>query len=1282
MRATHEAELDIPTLPKAARHIFIVPELADKTLLSVSQLCQAGCQVIFHDKAVTVHYGGKVVLKGAMTARSALWQMEVPTEKETEIYYTANAAIHFNTAAEIVKFMHAAMGYPVLATLHKALTNGWTKGFPGLTPQTLQAHPPFSDATIKGHMAQTRKNEKSTKPAQQKCEGEVGKPHSQNEKNPNKAHSVTSEMPTKHHTVQFERANSTDLSPNQSEPKHSEVHSAPRKMPTIQIERAHSERPNDTQTEQNSEKGKHADSDEADTEPGDNDGPKRCYAAIFRPTKRSYSDQTGEFVCQSTAKNKYVYILYDQTSNHIFAEPIQSTSDADITKAFEKVIGMLQKAGINPDLHMLDNQCGKLQIAALERLGIKHQVVPPGMHRRNAAERAIQTFKDHFISILCGTDDTFPLKIWDKLIPQAVLTLNLMRGSRMNSKHSAHSQIHRPFDYNATPIAPLGFRVLVHVKPHMRGTWDPKAEDGFYIGQAPKHYRCVTVYIKETASTRITDTIAWIPQNTGVPTTSPSDKVIAAIQNVQTTIMGIPKSNSLADRTEEKIQTLQHLTELFASDKDNAGKMRVAAATVPEVPENNAGKLRVASNTAIPTHLPPLPTEPTVRPQGPTPTMPSTYKQLTGTTGAKYRRTERRKHIPVKLREDHATHVWHIIRASAETDAEFLAYYGHAVNPDTKKLAEYHELLRSSDAPKWIEGMEDEWGRLIEGNEHMETGTKTLRFINRDEIPDGYIPTYWRIVVAYRPEKEKPYRVRVTVGGDRVIFNGEVSTKAADLATVKIPLNSVISTPGARFMTLDIKDFYLNTLMKFEDRVYMRIPERAIPESIKARYNVQIYNGVAYVEVTKGMYGLKQAGRLANERLTEFLAPFGYAPCQVTPGLWKHATRTIVFTLVVDDFGIRYINDDDRNHLVGVLRKKYKISEDLTGNKYCGLHIDWDYENGTCDISMPGYIERALEQFAHKYDGKPEKAPEPYDPIDYGAKIQYAIQPDTTPLLDAGQKKRIQEILGVLLYYARAIDSTLLVALGALASEQATATEMTVQRITHLLNYCASNPEASIRFIKSDMVLHVESDASYLSLPKATSRVGGYHYLSSKSSKPGVAPTHDKPMPPMNGAINVVCNILRVVVSSASEAEMAGLFHNAKEACALRTALTEMGHEQPPTPIVTDNSTAAGIANNTVKQKQSKSMDMHFYWIRDRTKRGEFCTFWRKGILNRADYFTKKHPPKHHEEQRSTYIHQAHHTYEDEIAQQHYSMSASGDTTSEFNHMELFHATFATTGMT
>jgi hypothetical protein len=294
-------------------------------------------------------------------------------------------------------------------------------------------------------------------------------------------------------------------------------------------------------------------------------------------------------------------------------------------------------------------------------------------------------------------------------------------------KNSAFSQIHGPFDYNQTLIAPLGYKVLVHVKPHLRGAWDRKAEDGFYIGPAKTHYRCVQVYITETDSTQITDTITWIPENTGIPTLASNDEVIMAIRGLQNTIKGVPKDNELADRADEKIIALQHLTELCAKSEANAREMMVTEpvtnaiptlteiatneARIPVIPDTNAREMRVDSTAATPITLqpialPPKPTEPIVQPKGPPPE-PTTYKEMTGARGAKYRRTQRKKHIPVNLCDDHATHVYHVMRSSANSDAEFLAYYGQAVNPDTKKLAEYHELLCSTDAPKWIEGMED-----------------------------------------------------------------------------------------------------------------------------------------------------------------------------------------------------------------------------------------------------------------------------------------------------------------------------------------------------------------------------------------------------------------------------------------------------------------------------------------------------------------------------------------------------------------------------------------------
>lgn len=224
-------------------------------------------------------------------------------------------------------------------------------------------------------------------------------------------------------------------------------------------------------------------------------------------------------------------------------------------------------------------------------------------------------------------------------------------------------------------------------------------------------------------------------------------------------------------------------------------------------------------------------------------------------------------------------------------------------------------------------------------------------------------------------------------------------------------------------MTLDLKDFFLQTAkMPKEDYAYMRIPYKIIPADIIKKYGLDklVHNGFVYCEVSKGMFGLPQASKLANEQLIRHLAPFGYAPCKHTAGLWKHETREISFLLVLDDFGIKYIKQEDADHLISALETAYKLSVDWTGARYCGLIIDWDYDYRTCDISMPGYIERALQRFEHPASKKPQHNPYKYIAPEYGSKVQYEADADTSELLDAKGKNRLQQIFGTLLYYARA----------------------------------------------------------------------------------------------------------------------------------------------------------------------------------------------------------------------------------------------------------------------
>jgi hypothetical protein len=202
-------------------------------------------------------------------------------------------------------------------------------------------------------------------------------------------------------------------------------------------------------------------------------------------------------------------------------------------------------------------------------------------------------------------------------------------------------------------------------------------------------------------------------------------------------------------------------------------------------------------------------------------------------------------------------------------------------------------------------------------------------------VPADRKVTYGRIVATIRPQKSETHRVGLTVGGNLIDYPGDVSTPTADMTTAKSIFNSVISTPDARFMCTDVKDFYLNTPMaQFE---YMRLPIHIIPPKIVDQYKLLplVQDGWVYVEIRKGMYGLPQAGIIANQqRLKKHLAKYGYKPTYLTPGLWRHESRPITFPLAVDDFGVKYVGDERARHLITALEDLYTVSSDWTSSLY------------------------------------------------------------------------------------------------------------------------------------------------------------------------------------------------------------------------------------------------------------------------------------------------------------------------------------------------------------
>jgi hypothetical protein len=440
MYSTLEAELDLPSLPSAARRVHIVPNLKTSSLLLMGQLCDAGCVVTFDATSVSVHLENDRILAGVRTPGTGLWHLSLVQPAHVPaapapfppLLHQSYSAVQSATPAELVAFAHATLFSPALSTLQTALDRGFLPSFAGLTSKTLRKHPPQSVAMIKGHLDQTRKNQRSTKSS-----------------------------PLPDHTA------------------------------TIPDEVFPTSEPDNTRTHQ-------------------------CFAAVFKPaTGQIHSDQTGKFVVASSAGNSYVLVVYDYDSNSI--------------AAFQVIHQRLLTAGLRPQLHRLDNECSEALKSFLRDAAIDFQLVPPRLHRRNAAERAIRTFKNHFIAGLCSVDKDFPLHLWDKLLPQAELTLNLLRGSRINPKLSAHAQLHGQFDFNRTPLAPPGIRVLVHIKPSERTT------------------------------------LTWFPTKTTMPLASSNDLILAGVHDILQALKNPSPGSPLAPLTDSHDEALIQLSSILTS---------------------------------------------------------------------------------------------------------------------------------------------------------------------------------------------------------------------------------------------------------------------------------------------------------------------------------------------------------------------------------------------------------------------------------------------------------------------------------------------------------------------------------------------------------------------------------------------------------------------------------------------------------------------------------------------------------------------------------------------
>ncbi len=288
------------------------------------------------------------------------------------------------------------------------------------------------------------------------------------------------------------------------------------------------------------------------------------------------------------------------------------------------------------------------------------------------------------------------------------------------------------------------------------------------------------------------------------------------------------------------------------------------------------------------------------------------------------------QHLTQTLTQDYMFHMMEIpgykqpftaAQVSSRTyPLQFLCDFAYAVlNDDIGDLLKYRHLMKH---PKYKDTWTSSFSKEIR---RLATTTETIFFMSKHDIPKEHQgdATYGRILCVYHEGKKDKHCTKITMGGNLINYPGNCGTPTANLLTARILLNSIISTPNAHFMSIDIKDFYVKTPMARYKYFHMKL--ELFPKDVIQYYDIRNKvdaNGNVHCEVQCGMYGLPQAGIIAQELLEEHLLKAGYSQSKITPGYWNHEWQPISFTLVVNDFGVKYIDKVHVLHLLQVLKPR------------------------------------------------------------------------------------------------------------------------------------------------------------------------------------------------------------------------------------------------------------------------------------------------------------------------------------------------------------------------
>jgi hypothetical protein len=295
------------------------------------------------------------------------------------------------------------------------------------------------------------------------------------------------------------------------------------------------------------------------------------FFVVYKLLDTVHTDQTDPFPVMSQQGYWYIMVGIHLDANYIICKLMKNQTKGKIIMAYQKMVDRMKLLALGLKHDRLDNKCLAALKACIAKNRMTHELVPLDCHHCNIAKRAIQMFKNHFVSILSRVDDRFPLSLWCHLVRPVELTVNLLQQSNVAPKVSAYAHVHGQHNYIKHPFAPLGCAVMAHVKLKNRQSWDIHADTGFNIGMAMEHHQCFHIYIVKTRATRISDTVFFKHQHITNPQVTPKTLIIKAALDLTSALKG---TISCYGKTAEALQKFSKLFTKIAVAKSELAKAK------------------------------------------------------------------------------------------------------------------------------------------------------------------------------------------------------------------------------------------------------------------------------------------------------------------------------------------------------------------------------------------------------------------------------------------------------------------------------------------------------------------------------------------------------------------------------------------------------------------------------------------------------------------------------------------------------------------------------------